>query len=358
MPEGVVLMDSDGHVTMENQRLLSLASPTLRTRDTFGNLVTLALRYPTGDIVPPDDFPIVRAILHDETTLGAEFVASSVDGSVVPVLVSAGPVHNRDGALAGATMILDDISPLKELERLRDEWTSIVAHDLQQPINAIVLRADLLLQAGLTGKAREEVLHVRASARRLGRMANDLLDASQLETGRIHLFSEPLDLGELVRAVVEEVPSAAPWTSLSAPKDHALLVNGDAQRIEQVVTNLLSNAVKYRAAGTRIQVDVRTQGTDAEVVVSNEGPGIPANLLPYVFDRYTRSRRASGTRGFGLGLYIAKGLVEAHGGRMWVESVPDGLTAFHFTVPLATANEVATDAPPSASESVSFLQSG
>jgi signal transduction histidine kinase len=356
MPEGVVLMDSGGHVTMENRRMLSLATPTLRNRDSFGNLVAVALRYSTGDIVPPDEFPIVRAILHDETTLGAEFVTSSVDGSTVPVLVSAGPVHNRDGSLAGATMVLEDISALKELERLRDEWASIVAHDLQQPINAIVLRTDLLLQAGLSGKAREEVLHVRASARRLGRMANDLLDASQLETHRVRLFSGPLDLCELVRTAVEEVPGAASWTVLSVPQDQALVVNADAQRIDQVMTNLLTNAVKYRAPGTQIQVDVRLRGTDAEVMVSNEGPGIPADALPFVFERYTRSRAAGTTRGFGLGLYIAKGFVEAHGGRMWVESVPHGLTAFHFTLPLATATEIATNAAPAASDSVSYLQ--
>jgi signal transduction histidine kinase len=354
MPEGVVLMDANGHVTLENRRMQSLVTPTLRNRDSFGNLLSVDLRYPSGDSVPPDEIPIVRAILRHETALGVEFVTHCVDGSAVPVLVSAVPVHNRDGTLAGATMVLEDISALKELERLRDEWASIVAHDLQQPINAIALRADLLLQAEVTETVREQVQHVRASARRLGQMANDLLDASQLETHRIRLFPVRLDLGTLVRTVIEEIPGAASSIALSAPRDHSPFVKADAQRIEQVVTNLVWNALKYRAAGTQIQVDVRNRGTDAEVVVSNEGTGIPAHELPFVFERFTRSRAASATRGFGLGLYIAKGFVDAHGGRMWVESVPDGLTAFHFTLPLAPADEAEADAAPSIAEPASY----
>lgn len=237
---------------------------------------------------------------------------------------------------AGATMIVQVVSTLKELEHLREEWASVVAHDLQQPISVIVLRSDLLLHEGLTETQTEDVREVRSAAKRLSRMVNDLMDASLLETSRMRITLDRLDLGQLVRAVVERDPDAAARTDVRTPIDSRLFVKGDEQRLEQVVTNLLSNALKYGAPETQIGLDVRDAGGYAEVLVTNRGPGIPGDELPFLFERYFRSRaaRTSGTKGSGLGLYIAKGLVEAHGGRIWAESTPAETTTFHFTVPL------------------------
>jgi signal transduction histidine kinase len=256
---------------------------------------------------------------------------------------------------AGATMVVQDLLTLKELEHLREEWASLVAHDLQQPISVIVLRSDLLLQEGLSGSQEDDVREIRSAARRLSRMVNDLMDASQLETSRMRITLDRLDLGELVRAVVEQVPDAPPRTSIRTPIDHRLFVKGDAQRLEQVVTNLLSNALKYGAPGTRILLDVRDAGGHAEVLVTNRGPGIPGDELPFLFERYFRSRaaRTSATKGSGLGLYIAKGLVEAHGGQIWADSTPAETTTFHFTVPLDGPPMPTSVLPPSSDEGAS-----
>ena len=265
------------------------------------------------------------------------------------------PLENTlisDDYPAGATMIVQDLSTLKELEHLREEWASVVAHDLQQPISVIVLRSDLLLQEGLTGPQEDDVREIRGAAKRLSRMVNDLMDASQLETSRMRITLDRLDLGELVRAVVERVPDAAARTTIRTPIDSRLFVKGDAQRLEQVVTNLLSNALKYGAPGTQILLDVRDAGDHAEVRVTNRGPGIPGDELPFLFERYFRSRaaRTSATKGSGLGLYIAKGLVEAHGGQIWAESTPAETTTFHFTVPLDGPSMPASVVPPSPDE--------
>jgi signal transduction histidine kinase len=253
---------------------------------------------------------------------------------------------------AGATTIVQDLSTLKELEHLREEWASVVAHDLQQPISVIVLRSDLLLQEGLTGSQEDDIREIRNAARRLSRMVNDLMDASQLETSRMRITLDRLDLGELVRAIVAQVPDAAPRTVIRTPIDNRLFVKGDAQRLEQVVTNLLSNALKYGTPGTQIVVDVRDAGGHAEVLVTNRGQGIPGDELPFLFERYFRSRaaRTSATKGSGLGLYIAKGLVEAHGGHIWAESTPAETTTFHFTVPLDGPPIPTSVLPPSSDE--------
>jgi signal transduction histidine kinase len=221
-------------------------------------------------------------------------------------------------------------------KRLQAEWASLVVHDLLQPINAIVLRSDLLLQSDLNDRQRESIWQVRRMALRLASMVSDLNDASALEKRRIRMAFVRIDLGALMRELVDRTPGAGGRTWLRLPPDHPVFVQGDEQRLEQVMTNLLSNAIKYSAPGTEIGFELREDGKEAEVTVSNRGRGIPADELPLLFDKYMRSRTVTreGPKGLGLGLYIARGLVEAHRGRIWAESVPDQTTAFHFTIPL------------------------
>ncbi len=322
MPDPVVLADTECAITARNRAAVALGA--------------MVLVRPTGRSLSPDEDPIVRAIQQGRTTIAEELVVRAADGRDIPALVSAAPVRMADGRLAGATMVLQDISTLKELQRLREEWESIVTHDLRQPINAIVLLADMLESAGLPVKNRELVGRVRALAMRMARMVGDLSDASQLEARRLVIRHERLDLGLLVREVIERLPALASRTTLHVPHDRVLLVSGDAGRLEQVLTNLLSNAEKYSAPGTPIVVDVAGVDDSAQVSVTNEGSRITESELPYLFERFARTRqaRASATKGSGLGLYIARGLVEAHGGRIWIESAP-GTTTFRFTLPLS-----------------------
>lgn len=336
LPEGIILLDAQGRVTTENRAALGLAGAEPRPRDRLGNLVRLELLRPSGEPLPSDELPNLRALAQGEVSHGRELLARCADGRLVPLLVSAAPVRGADGALAGATMVLQDVTKLKELEALREEWASLVAHDLQQPVNAIVLRSDLLLVHGALGaKQQEDVRHIRASAVQLSRMVGDLLDASQLDTHRMQLTLERHELGALVREVVSRNPDAAPRVRLTTV-DRPLYVRADAGRLEQVLTNLLSNALKYGQPGTEIAVELTAAGAEAELTVANRGAGIPAEELPFVFERHVRTRAAKkgGARGSGLGLHIARGLVEAHGGRIWATSVPGETTTFRVRVPL------------------------
>jgi len=338
MPEGIVLMDAAGRMILQNRSMTSLAAAESTERDRFGNPVAVDLRRPSGERVSPDEMPIVKAIVDQATTQGREFVALRADGQLVPLLVSAAPIRGEHGELVGATMIFQDVSTLKELEHLREEWATIVAHDLQQPIGVIVLRSDLLLQEGLSPKQRDEVAEVRKAAKRLSRMANDLMDASQLESKRLQVTLDRIDLSQLLHSVIQRVPGAATRVEIRTGPSGRLFVKGDEHRLEQVVTNLLSNALKYSTPDTAIRIEVGEDQRNAQVQVSvtNRGPGISEHELPSLFARFVRSRaaRTSATTGSGLGLYIAKGLIEAHGGRIWAESIPDETTTFHFTIPI------------------------
>jgi PAS domain S-box-containing protein len=336
MPEGVMLMDGDGRVRVQNLALRELGLDSASsTTDRFGNAITLDLRRPGGERLAADELPIEQAIVTQQVIKGCELIGRRADDQLVPLLVSAAPILTSQGGVAGAAMVVRDVSKLKELERLREEWASVVAHDLEQPIGVITLRSALLLRDAVTEEQRTDLQHIRAAAERLRRMASDLMDASLLESRRMRLNVGRTDLGQLLHDVVASMPQAAGRTTVRLAPTGPVFVKADGHRLEQVVSNLLSNALKYSVAGSEIELETRVAEPVAEILVSDVGDGIPASDLPMIFERFVRAREGGGvSKGSGLGLYIARGLVEAHGGRIWAESAAGGRTTFHVTLPL------------------------
>ena len=227
-----------------------------------------------------------------------------------------------------------------EFDRLREEFISMVAHDLRTPLTAIVGWADVLRRSlhdrpelDLEQKA---IQHLHSSARRLDVMVGDLLDASRIETRRLQVTKEPIDLGELVPEVVERLTEVTQGRPVQiAESGVGLTVRADPRRIEQILGNLLSNAAKYGQSGTEIIVRVWSQKEEVCCSVSNQGQGITPQELRHVFERYYRGGRPRGAGGLGLGLYITRGLVEAHDGRIWVESEVGRTTTFTLCLPAA-----------------------
>lgn len=338
MPDGVLLYDEHGHFKAMNQAFLAFSSEETDRTDPFGNPILLDPREPDGSVISVDDTPLVRAFRDERATVHREMLLRRRDGSFVPVAVSAVPVRASDRKISGVTMIIRDISARKELERLREEWAAIVAHDLRQPVTGISSAAELLLRRRhdeMREKDWRQVERIKFATERLSRMICDLSDRSQLESNRLSIEPTLVDLGRLIGSVVEgfhEVTAKYPLTITGAEHQLAWI---DPDRIQQVLDNLISNAAKYGEQGTEIRVEVVPRDVELEVIVTNRGPGIPPDQLPLLFNRFSRTTgaRESGKPGLGLGLYIAKGLVEAHGGRIWVESKPAETTSFHFTVP-------------------------
>lgn len=342
MPEAVILQDPEGKVVLQSRRFLSLShvagdkvpssSPERRWPD---------LRRASGEALLPDESPIKRAMQQAEPVTGLELRVDCADGTKLPVIASAASVRRRDGKIAGATMILQDISAIKELERMREEWSAMVAHDLQQPVSAIMLWAQVLLRGDLGESERDDVQHIQEATAHMSRMIKDLFDASKVEARRLQLNRRPLALGAVAKLIAERDPNIAPRIRFHQAVDKEVLVLADRGRIEQVLTNLLSNSVKYGASDTPIEVRVTLSGENVAIEVKNRGPGISAAELPHLFERFWRAEGAkkSAVSGTGLGLYIAKGLIEAHGGRMWAESIPGETTSFHLSLPIFTPAE-------------------
>ncbi|MHB8416583.1 MAG: sensor histidine kinase [Myxococcales bacterium] len=229
-------------------------------------------------------------------------------------------------------------SILEERQRLREEWTSLIAHDLRQPLCVITSSATLVrrLAARRDFERLDRALdQLQRASCRLDRMIGDLADLSRIVTGRLQLEPKPVELCALAGEVVERQRILHPGRAIRIDAATCVVrIRADPGRIEQVLENLLSNAVKYGSPNEPIGVEVRSAEREVGVKVTNGGPEIPRDELPNLFRRYYRTAdaRAHPQEGLGLGLYIARGIVEAHGGRIWAESRP-GETAFRFALP-------------------------
>jgi PAS domain S-box-containing protein len=339
MPEGIVLSDATGATRVENRSMQTFSGDTGQ-RDHLGQPIRYALHLPNGLPVAPDDQPQVRALVGGATTIGQELSLRHPDGHMVPMLVSAAPVYDVHGNRSGAVTIYQDISTIKELERLREEWSSIVAHDLRQPVGVIVLDAEVLtrmLDLGQMEDCRRVVERIRRSTTRLNKMIDDLLDVSRIEAHRLSLERVETDLASFMDDAVERLSSLAPghpvrFQALVRPASAFV----DVLRLEQVLGNLIVNAAKYGEPKDEIAIELARYGSEYRVAVRNRGGGIEPAEIPKLFERFSRSekRRNGQVPGLGVGLYICRNLVEAHGGHIWAESILGQTTTFYFTIPM------------------------
>jgi PAS domain S-box-containing protein len=232
---------------------------------------------------------------------------------------------------------LRDISQRREVERLRDQIVATVSHEMRTPLTSILGFAELLVDRELPEGQRQQYLEVIVGeAGRLSRLIEDLLELKTLQVGALHLHVARLDLAELLRRTAERLPpprrEAVDLDLLGRAR-----VQGDGERLEQVVLNLLSNAAKFSPTGGRIRVSARTRGEEAVVTVRDSGPGIAPEALEQVFEPFYRTpgaleRRVPGT---GLGLALVKQVIEAHGGRVFAERPPEGGGCVGFALPIS-----------------------
>lgn len=254
-------------------------------------------------------------------------------------------------------VVHQDISSLKDAERLKDEFIALAAHELRNPVSTLTVYAGMLTQSTrplahpLPPEWQDEAAHaVMESSRLLAALTDDLLDATRLQADRLILHPEPYEIGALVRRIVkrQQVTTTQHIITISTPEE-AVIVEADVQRLEQALTNLLSNAIKYTPGGGLIEVTLSVHQVSAapdpisgnaptdivRVAVRDHGIGIPASEQPRIFGRFARAdnARQHGISGSGLGLYLSHELIERQGGRMWFNSVEGSGTTFLFELP-------------------------
>jgi two-component system sensor histidine kinase KdpD len=222
-------------------------------------------------------------------------------------------------------------------ERLRSALLSSVSHDLRTPLAVIAGSASALMQPEELGQSvrRDLAQTINEEARRLDHLVRNLLDMTKLTAGAIKVKKEWQPLEAVVGAALNRMDEALRGRTVALKLPHGLpLVPVDPVLLEQVLINLLENATKYTPRGTQIELSAREKGAEVIVTVADPGPGIPPELLDAIFDKFYRLPREREGGGAGLGLAICRGIVVAHGGRIWAENRDDGGAAFHFTIPI------------------------
>lgn len=280
---------------------------------------------------------------------------------VVTVIAAEGRVFAReDVALASdlarhGSLAIDNARlylKSQQAVRAREEVLAIVSHDLRNPLNAVMLAASLMkTSTGLPEEDREQLDTIELSAQRMRRLIEDLLDVTRLEGGKqLPIEPAPIDVEPLFHEVYELFKTQAAASEITFQYHAADVppIHADHHRFLQVLSNLVGNSIKFTPPGGVISFRADKQDTDVLFAVADSGPGIPKENLKDIFNPYWQAKRTA-RLGAGLGLPIAKGIVEAHGGRIWAESEQGKGTRFYFTMPVSRAARTATT--PSAAES-------
>jgi signal transduction histidine kinase/ActR/RegA family two-component response regulator len=228
---------------------------------------------------------------------------------------------------------------LGDAVRSRDDVLSVVAHDLQNPLNVITLGATSLLPRLTDSSVRRSVERILKAAQRADRLIRDLLEIGKIESGRFSIEPRRVEPAHVILSAVESQQSLAADASVILATDLSPdlpPLEADEERILEVLENLLGNALKFTGRGGTITVGASRRGEEIEVWVKDTGAGIAPEELPHIFNRFWQARKKA-RRGSGLGLTICKAIVEAHGGRIWAESTPGVGTTMLFTLPAAAA---------------------
>jgi signal transduction histidine kinase len=227
----------------------------------------------------------------------------------------------------------------REALRAREDMMAIVSHDLKNPINSLVLRSHLMIQkversADPDNELKHNLQLINRTAFQMNSLISDLTDVAKMQAGQLHVAPQDISGNEVAQPAIETILLLAKEKQIEFVHDVASDLPNvcvDQFRMTQILGNLLGNAVKFTPKGGRVELTVRGRGDQVLFSVRDNGPGIPSAALSHIFEPYWQ---VSKTRsGMGLGLFIAKTLVEAHGGRIWVESTVGQGTAFYFTVP-------------------------
>ena len=343
-PVGVVVFDAGtGTASFVNREALRIVDG-LRSPDQSPEqlLEILTFRRADGREVSLKDYPMAQALSSGETVRAEEIVIQVPDGRRVNTIVNASPIRSDEGDVASMVVTLQDMAPMKEQGRQRAEFLGMVSQELLAPLTSITGSTAAVLDDPSpmdSGEVRQFFGIVRWQADRMRHLIRDLLEVARIEAGTLSLAPEPTDLPFLVeqaRASFLDRGAGNP-VEVDIPPDLPQ-VAADRQRVLQVLDRLLSNAAGHSPEGSAITVTARLEDSHVAVCVADRGRDVPSQPLPLLFHRLSMvgSRGQSVAGGEALGLAVCRGIVEAHGGRIWVESGGPGAgSRYIFTLPVA-----------------------
>ena len=331
--EGLVVVDANGKVVMMNpaaERLLGISKKSKIGRPVSENLREEQLISLVSGSEEQGNREIEMISKHDETKK--------------VLRASSAVIENENGQTVGMVSVLSDITKQKQLDRLKNEFVASVSHELRTPLVAISKSLSLLLgkAAGHLSEVQEQFLSIaERNLERLSRVIDDLLDLSKLESGKMEVKFAPVALGEVITEVIDGLHSWAESKSITIRKEipeGIPEINIDQGRMIQVLNNLIGNAIKFTPKEGTITVSAELLAEEGALKVSVEdtGIGIDEKDLPKLFDKFYQAgeRLSADVNGTGIGLSIARELIQLHGGKIWAESEVGQGAKFSFTLPL------------------------
>ena len=345
-PVGIFVADSAGKVLVVNremERILGIAHSQLYSLADYQR--ALVIQRPDGTAIPPEKLPFRRALNKGETVRAEEVVLRLPDGRSVPALINATPFYGARGEIVGAIAAIQDMTPLEELERLRSEFLGMVSHELRSPLSAIKGSASLALGSPIPLEAeqtRELFETIDKQVDELTELVANLLDITRIEAGTLSVRPTSLELSRVIEEAKSRFARAGGTQEVQVHAPGALPpVRADERRIGQVLINLLNNAGSFSPPNAPISISVEHDDHFATVRVADQGPGVPGEKLPQLFKKFAQVHAEDRRSSTGLGLAICKGIVEAHGGRIWADSPAPGQgTTISFTLALAASETV------------------
>jgi two-component system NtrC family sensor kinase len=315
--DGVIVVDQDGRLMLINQTACSVFA--VHDEDPAGKLVS--------DVIQSTD--LLEILSDGDATAPYRSEIALEDGRVFNAQVTPIPE-------VGLAVILQDITHLKELDRIKSDFVSTVSHDLRSPLTAILGYVELIERVGSVNEQQLEFIQrIELSVQNITALINDLLDLGRIEAG-FDLRKEIVPLHTLVHYTLDGLRPRLEEKSMHVEvdvPDNLSPVLGNPLRLRQMLANLIGNALKYTQTGGKIGISARAEGGQTILQVSDNGPGIPLVDQPYIFDKFYRASNVSGEAGTGLGLAIVKSIVENHQGRIWVDSTPGQGSKFTVVLP-------------------------
>ena len=349
-PVGVVVFDAGTGATLsmnqEARRIVDSLRDTGQTADEL--LAVVTFRRADGREISLREFSLAQVLSTGETVRAEEIVIWVPDGRSVTTIINATPILSGQGMVETVVVTMQDMAPMEEIGRQRAEFLGMVSQELLTPLAAIKGSAAALLEDSPkmdAAEAHQVYSIIEDQADRMRSLIRDLLEVARIHSGTLFLNPEPTDLAPLFAqaraAFLEDSPAYTVEMDLPASLPQ---VTADRQRVPQLLEHLLLNAADHSPEGSEIAVSARPDAPHVEVCVTDKGRGIPAQELPLLFRRPSwREESDGGSRGGGVRLAVCRGIVEAHGGRIWAESDGPGLgSRFSFTLPTAAE---AADAP-------------
>ena len=322
-----------------NREAVRMAGPLMESGYSLEELFEIVtVRRADGQEYPLTGMPLFEIFGTEEMVRAEEIVVSTPDGRSINVLMNSTPIRSEEGEIETYLVTAQDMTPLEEQERLRAEFLAMVSHELRTPLTSVKGSIATLLDPPVTlGPAEMRQFHriIDGQIDRMHVLISDLLDVARIETGELAVSPEPTDVALLASEAQNAFRSGGGRHNVLIELEPDLpWVMADRLRVVQVLGNLLTNAARHSPESSAIRVSAVREQVHVAVSVSDEGRGIPAESLPHLFRKFSRVESEEQGGDTGLGLAICKGIVEAHGGRIWADSAGPGLGArFTFTIP-------------------------